>query len=238
MTLGEMDPQDFARMNAETLKSVLGGRQDGGGGSGGSGGGSSSILGETINGAINATAKFSTGQYAAADAVNTACAVLGKLPGVGGVLSNAFDKVGGTANSMNAALNEAGQAGGGFGNRLGDAAETILGARMTFQEYTDTIKKNSTSLTAFGGNVSDSAKTLLQLDKEVQQTGIARQLVEAGVSQKEINDATLVYYKNAVGINRLDAAAKVQAAEASARFSEELDKNARLYGKQRDQALK
>jgi hypothetical protein len=236
-TVGEMDAQDFARMNAETLKSVLGGRADGGSGSS-SGGGSSNILGETINGAVNATAKFSTGQYAAADAVNNASTILGKLPGVGSVVSNAFDKLGNTAGTMNAALNEAGQAGGGFGNRLGDAAETVLGARMTFQEYTETIRKNSTSLTAFGGNVSDSAKTLLQLDKQVQETGIARVLIEAGVSQKEINDATLVYYKNAIGINRLDEKGKREAAESAARFSEELDKNARLYGKQRDQAMK
>jgi hypothetical protein len=234
-TVGEMDASDFARMNAETLKAVLGNRTDNNSNSSGSGSG---VLSDSINGVVNATAKFSTGQYQAADALGNASAVLGRLPGVGNIVANTFDKVGKTGLEINQALNEAGQAGGGFGNRLGEAAETVLGARMTFQEYTDTIRKNSTTLTAFGGNVSDSAKTLLQLDKQVQETGIARILIEAGVSQKEINDATLVYYKNAIGINRLDEKGKKEAAESAARFSEELDKNARLYGKQRDQAMK
>jgi len=234
-TVGEMDAQDFARMNADALRSVLGNRTgDTGGGFGSSG----QQLGDGLGGAINAAGKFATGQYAAADATQQATAMLNRIPVAGGIISNAFSTVGNTALTMNQALNDAGQSGGNFGNRLGEAAEAVLGARMSFSEYTETIRKNATTITAFGGTVNDGARTLLALDKGVQETNIARTLVEAGVSQKEINDATLVYYNRAIGINRLDEAGKLQAAESAARFSEELDKNARLFGKSRAEQQK
>jgi hypothetical protein len=240
-TLADLTPEEFMRMNSESIANALGNRGGSASSSGGSGVGSSgagNALTDSINGVVNATAKFSTGQYQAADALGNATAVLGRLPGVGNILANTLNKVGGTTLTMNQALNDAGQSGGNFGNRLGEAAEAVLGARMTFSEYTDTIRKNSNTISGFGGSVNQGAKALLEFDKKVQETDVARRLVEAGVAQKEINDAGLVYLNRVVGLQRMSEAEQTKAADSAARFAEELDKNARLYGKSRESQLK
>jgi hypothetical protein len=237
VTLADLTPEEFMRMNSESIANALGNRNQGGGsGVGGSSGGN--VLSDSINGVVNATAKFSTGQYQAADALKDTTAVLGRLPGVGNILANTLNRVGDTTVVMNQALNDAGQSGGNFGNRLGEAAEAVLGARMTFTEYTETIRKSSNMISGFGGNVNQGAKALLELDKKIQETDISRRLVEAGESQKEINAAALLYLNKQVGLSRMSEAAQTRTAESAAKFAEELDKNARLYGKSRESQMK
>lgn len=199
---------------------------------------STGTFNDAISGFTNAATKFGTGTYAAQDAVAQATSALGHVPGVSVAVASAFKQVADTGLTVNKQLNDAGSVGAGFGNRLGEAAESILGARMTFQDYSDTMKRGTSMITGFGGNVNQSAKTLLALDQQLQETNIARTLVESGVSQKEINESNLVFLNKTRNLNLLSTQQNERLIESSAKFAEQLDISARLYGKSREEQLK
>ena len=220
----------------QEANSGLLGRQNDGGGNGASK--STGVFSDAVSGLTNAATKFGQGTYAAQDAVAQATSALGHVPGISGAVAGSFKQVADAGLTVNKQLNDAGSVGAGFGNRLGEAAESVLGARMTFQDYADTMKRGTPMITGFGGNVNQSAKTLLALDQQLQETQIARTLVESGVSQKEINESNLVFLNRTRNLNLLNTEQNQRLIESSSKFAEQLDISARLYGKSREEQLK
>ena len=187
---------------------------------------------------LDSLGKLATGMYRANDAASDMTKILGNVPVAGGLLSNGFEKISGTLLVYNQTMNDAGNYGMSFNNNLGQMAQSMLGARMSVQDFQETAHKAGGVIMGFGGSASRNAETLLKLDMSLQESNVGRNLKLTGVSAKELNDVMLLTSYNQRNINMQDQAQVDAMAGSAGALAKELDMNARMFGKSREQQMK
>jgi len=211
----------------------------GGSSSGGTGSGSLGDYGQRVYTAgLDSLGKVATGMYTVNNAADDVGKVLGAIPLAGGLLQKGFGSITSTMLVYNETMNDAGKYGMGFNNNIGQMAESMLGARMSIAEFQDTMHRAGPVIMGFGGSASSNAQTLLKLDQAVQESAVGRNLKLTGVSAKELNEVMLLTSFNQRNINIQDQAQVDAMAEHAGALAKELDMNARLFGKSREQQQK
>lgn len=230
--------QKQAEANARELAKQLGINSSGGGsraGGGGTGIDLSQKWDSVVRGSVESMSKLAAGTYGVSDAASLVSTALGKIPLAGNTLSLVFGALSqGTLNANNS-LNELGKGGITFGNNLGLMSETVTGARITFTDFQDMMRRNTTALSALGGSADRGAFNFLKLSKEIQETDIVSNLVNSGVSTKELNDLTLITMTNRRTLDVQDASQRAAAIESTSKLAQEMDLISRLTGKSREQ---
>jgi len=235
--------EDLLQENNELMRNFIqsqGGNRtppsnSGGSSSGGTGSGGAQQI---YTAGLDSLGKLATGMYKVNDAASDVTKILGNVPVAGGLLASGFSQISGTMLVYNQTMNDAGNYGMGFNNNLGQMAQSMLGARMSVQEFQETAHKAGGVIMGFGGSASQNAQTLLRLDMSLQESQVGRQLKLTGVSAKELNDVMLLTSFNQRNINIQDAAQVEEMGKHAGALAKELDMNARLFGKSREQQMK
>lgn len=210
------------------------------GGGGGSGGGISPNAGAFqgfINSSVDGLAKLAKGSFSAGDALGIITGAAGKVPIVGAGVSKIADTLGTGAIKLGSDLNEAGKSGMSFNNDIGNYAKSLSGARMSSDEFLKTLDKNSTGLTSMGMTVDRASKNYMAMAKDMQESPVARQLQETGVSAAEMNGFLTQQLVNRRTLDITDAKARKDAIESTLSLTVEMDALARQTGKNRQQQM-
>ena len=204
-----------------------------------SGGGTAAAVGSSLEGAfagaVGGLAKLAGGTADVTTVLGFMKMGLEKIPLAGTSLGLVFGTLGEGVISANKSMNELGKGGVTFGNNLGLMAERVTGARITIDEFQDMMRKGATSVTSLGGNADRGANSFLKLSKDIQETKIVQDLVESGVSTKELNDLTLITMMNRRRLDVDDDRQRAAAIESTSKLAQEMDIIARLTGKSREQ---
>lgn len=210
------------------------------GGGGGSGGGIAANTGAFqgfINSSVDGLAKLAKGSFSAGDALGIITGAMGKVPLVGASMSKVTGELGTAGIKLGTDLNEAGKSGMSFNNDIGNYAKSLGGARMSSDEFLKVIDKNSNGLTVMGMSVDRASKNYMAMAKDLQESPIARQLQETGVSAAEMNGFLTQQLVNRRTLDITDAKARKDAIESTLALSVEMDALARQTGKSRQQQM-
>jgi hypothetical protein len=235
LSLDQDSVDRFAKSYADQtakLLSIGGGTRTGGGGGG-------AAVGASLEGvfasAVGGLSKLAGGTFDTTTALGLMRGALEKVPLAGSSVALMFGTFGEGIINANKSLNEMGKGGVDFGNNLGLMTMSITGARITIDEFQSMMQKGSTAVTALGGNATRGATAFLELSKEIQETKIVQDLVESGVSTKELNDLTLITMMNRRRLDVTDEAQRAAAIESTSKLAQEMDIIAKLTGKSREQ---
>lgn len=170
-------------------------------------------------------------------ALNATSGVLGQIPGVGQSLSKVVSTVGEAALSTNKNMNDAGKYGANFGNSLSNYDIAVKGARMTQEQYTEMVAKNSTALNGLGSTVNRSQANFLEFSKQLHDSDVIRAMNELGVSADEVNEVALATMVNQKGLDLSSEQAQKKAVASAMDLSLALEENTRITGMSRQSQL-
>jgi len=228
-----------AEANAKALARQLGINSSGGGSRPGGGSGFSASIGASLEGAfttaVGGFAKLAGGTATVSDALSIVTNALGTIPAAGKPVALVLGTLGQGVINANNSMNEMGKTGVTFGNNLGLMTMAVTGARITIDEFQEMMRKGAHSVSSLGGNADRGATNFLELSTAIQETKIVQDLVEAGVSTKELNDLTMITMMNRRRLDVTDEVQRAKAIESTANLAQEMDLIARLTGKSREQ---
>lgn len=124
--------------------------------------------------------------------------------------------------------------GAGFNNSIYDFMKTSAMTGLSMTELSEFIMKNSTSLAALGGTVTEGAKRFGDISK-ILRRDFGSQLTRVGMSMSEMNDVLLQYTEFSIGQMGKETRSNYQLAKGAAQYSLELDKLSKLTGISRKQ---
>jgi hypothetical protein len=235
------EPIDYDKLgeaNARALARQLGIGTGGGGNNTGSSRFASTVgsgLEGVLTTAVGGFAKVAGGTATVSDALGIMTSALAKVPIAGNSVALILGTFGQGVINANTSLNELGKSGVTFGNDLGMLSLATSGARITIGEFQDMMRKGATSVASLGGNADRGATNFLELSKDLQETTLIQDLVESGVSTKELNDLTLITMMNRRRLDISDETQRAAAIESTSKLAQEMDIIARLTGKSREQ---
>lgn len=180
-----------------------------------------------ITGTTNLTSTF-----------NAANSIIGQFGPLGQTLSKVVGPLSGTFLQVNESVRRASDSGVYFGNNLGLYAESILGARMSLQDFNDIVKYNSNSLAGLSLGADRSAKTFLDLAKGVQQSELGNQLKDTGVSAEFLNQVLLSSASSRKFIDLSQTRSQNELVNSALKVATEMDNVARLTGISRQEQQK
>ena len=216
------------------------------------------VLGEKIRGGNSTMKSDSSGLD-----LSTLKGQFTELVGTIGPVITGFSNVGKGADALSTSLHQAGNAvGGSLGkgfntfvdtldegrNKIRNQSETLgqdfyglnakmAGAGTTWEDHSKLMQDANGALNAMGRNSEAVNNSFLTLQGKVQENPMAADLKKFnGMNEAQLNKATLIYATT----NKLNLRTQEdydKAAAAVADFAREVDENAKLTGKSRDQIL-
>lgn len=120
-----------------------------------------------------------------------------------------------------------------FNNDIVGMNAAAAGARVTLDEYADTLKKNTSAMTGLGVGVGQGALAFSNLAKDMADSGYTESLKQMGYTNKEINDVLAVQIGFMRTSYRDDKEGRAEALESAKQLATEMDAMAKLTGKSR-----
>ncbi len=133
------------------------------------------------------------------------------------------------------AFQQTAQVGGTFNNNLIDLRKTAANALIPLEQFTDLIIKNSDTLAAMGGTVSNGAKVFSDTAKIFNEE-YGQELIGAGYSLSQMNDSLMAYIDLQSRLGKLDTRNINNLAKGTRDYMTELDQVTKLTGINRKQA--
>ena len=238
---------DFSRLLEEQrrtnslLTQVLGQRvtTSGGGGSGGDWQTGASNAGNLFTQAgrtaVDAMGKVASGTASTSDVLGAATGVIGKFGGIGADAGKAIQELGTGVIDANNAMRRTGDVGVTFSGNLGEMNKQVKQAQLTMPEFEDAIRRNSGAIAGLSSTMDKSASAYLKVSKDVQETGVADTLKQAGISSKEFAELTMLSIQNKRALDLNDDKARKQAIETTLALANEMNEVARITGKSREE---
>jgi len=242
-TVGDMTPDELAEAIVRANKLAGNGNNTGGGNNnntntGGSGGGDMSGIFAGASSAFtnltNAGDKLVRGQASSYDAMNLMTQAASAFPSPIKEAAQAVNKMGTVVLDTNTNLKEAGQTGASFGNNLGEYNKSVMDAQLTQGEFNNILRRSSGELAGLGPNMTASSKAFLGVVKEVQNSEIGVSLQDAGVSAKELAEATQLSMHNARASSLQDEAGRKRSRDAAIELAVVMDDVAKITGKSKE----
>jgi len=177
---------------------------------------------------FNGTARISTATTALKDNFGSVGAAMGKLP----------DTVIKGAEGLVDTFRQLSGSGAGFGGDIFELKNSAAQARIDVDSFASIIAENSAGFAAFGGTVSRGARLFTEASQNMFDEGLSDPLLMMGYTFEEINENMATY----MTLNRRRFTEEEMrngvAAEAMVRMSTEMDKIAKLTGKNRQELEK
>ena len=213
----------------------LGGGGSMGGGSSSSGGSMGGDAANKINSSLgsisNGFVKLAEGSMNAGNAVTMFSNILAAaVPGIGKSLGAITQDLGGALIKTNDNMNEAGKVGANWNNNLGEYNRAITGARMTQEEYNRMMKDGASALSGVGSTINRSQANWLEMDKQLQESGVANQLKKMGLSAEEVSQVALASAANRKGLDLSTVKAQKEAVEAAINLTAAMEETTRITG--------
>ena len=128
--------------------------------------------------------------------------------------------------------------GASFGNDAIAMDVAAKNMRISTDDLADIVKKNTADFARMGGTVQSGAKVFTDFSRVFQDSGYNEQLLQAGMTQKEINELLAVQATSTRSMLRMRTPAQMEKEAESARnLALEMDAMARLTGKSRQEQM-
>jgi hypothetical protein len=124
-----------------------------------------------------------------------------------------------------------------FSGDIVGMSASIKGMRISNEEFSDLMKKNSAGFTALAGNSTRGAEAFAKLAKEFQASEFTDGLVAAGISNKEMNEILAMEMTTKKMAIRDDKESRRASIESAAALAKEMDMMAKLTGKTREEQM-
>jgi hypothetical protein len=124
-----------------------------------------------------------------------------------------------------------------FSNDIAGMAIASKGMRLEMDEFQDVMKNNTGKFIALGGNVTRGAEAFAKLSEEFMSSEFIPRLREAGFSHKELNEILAMQMATRRLGEKDDVASRKAAIEAAAKLATEMDLQAKLTGKSREEQM-
>ena len=122
-----------------------------------------------------------------------------------------------------------------FGKEMTQIKIAAAELGLSVEDMTKLLTDNSASLRAFGGTTEMSVQKFRQFASGVLDSGLGTNLRRLGYTAAEINDTLIAYQEIAEQDGNMNRRSEAQRAASAAAFATELDRMAKLTGKQRQQ---
>jgi hypothetical protein len=190
-----------------------------------------------IDNAISGIGKLGSGSYNTAAALQDTAGIISK---VSPTLGSALGGIAKGATDTNEMIRSTGKAGVNFGNDIGQARESITGARMDLGQFNNMVRKNSTDFAGLGQGVDQGTKNQLKLNQAVIeqadiQGSLAEKLMQSGVTADDFSTATRLVTLNSRAGMLQDKERAARATQSAIELADEMDKLAKITGKSKEQ---
>lgn len=128
---------------------------------------------------------------------------------------------------------ELSSAGAAFGNDMFDLSVVAGRSAIPIQDFTELVGSNSEALRRFGGTVSGGITTFGRLAKEMRQGSVGQQLMGMGLTTKELNENLINYNEMMLYMGKKEQMTDQQLIAGAQRYSFELDRIAKITGRNR-----
>lgn len=125
--------------------------------------------------------------------------------------------------------------GANFSNDIVGMSTAAVEARVSLSEFADLISSNAKNFAGLGGSVSRGTEVFAKLTKEFQDNDYARQLMNLGLTTKEVNETLALNIGFQKSSMRMDKNGKDAAFAAATSLAKEMDLIAKLTGKTREE---
>jgi len=160
------------------------------------------------------------------------------LPGPLGWVAGLFAKIAEMQEAELAVYRNISQSGANFGGQLSTLRSNALGLGLTLDEFSDVIKKNSSTFALMGGTVNEGAVAFTKIARQFRESDLGAQLRGLGYTSIEATQGLADYIAITGGRTsaEMKSVASQKALQASAgNYLEELDRLAAITGKNRQE---
>jgi len=124
-----------------------------------------------------------------------------------------------------------------FSNDIAGMVIAQKGMRLEADEFAEIMKTNNSRFIAFGGNVTRGAESFAKLSEEFMASEYVDGLRQAGFTNKELNEVLIMQMRTRKFSEKDDAESRKAAIESAARLATEMDLQAKLTGKSREEQM-
>ena len=128
--------------------------------------------------------------------------------------------------------------GASFNNNLIELRQTAAQSNLSIGEFSDLVRKNSTYLAAFGGTVTEGAKRIGDLSKNLRSGEIGENLFSMGYTISEINGGLGNYLELQTRLGRSELKDQKAMTNGSVEYLKQLDLLAKITGQNREEIAK
>ena len=201
-------------------------------------GGLTNIVGAATGAFIGLAEQAMDNQAKMSDFYGALGKVAGEIPLFGGVLGGSiglFQKMAAMQEKNLEQYQKLTTAGINFGGSLTNLRMAASNSYMSFEAFTDLMKKNSTTFAKMGGTVNDGAEAFAKMSHELIKSPIGDRLLALGYTTDQVNQGMADYINVTGGRNAQEMKNTKSVTAGAAAYMEQLDGLARLTGENREQ---
>ena len=153
------------------------------------------------------------------------------------IATSAYQKIEEVVKPNLATFRELSKTGASFSNDVVGMIAAQKGMRLSQDEFVDVMKQNAANLTGLGGNVTRGAEAFAKFSDEFMSSQFTDGLKQAGFTNKELNDVLGLQLTMQRYTFREDEASRKASIESAAKLATEMDLQAKLTGKSREEQM-
>jgi hypothetical protein len=128
------------------------------------------------------------------------------------------------------AFRQASTVGGSFNNSLIDLQRVAASTALPLDMFVETIMRNSSTLAAFGGTVTEGSKRFARLSNDLRTSDLGGQLLGMGFTVQDLNEGLADYILLQTRLGRTQSQITRNANQGTAEYLKELDALTRATG--------
>lgn len=184
----------------------------------------------------NMALEFMSGSTRLSDFTSHISGVISNIPVIGGALGGTLQLLTSVIDNQIDSYRELTGVGIDLGSSLMASRSAAASAGLSLEIFQGVVTQNSQSLALFAGSASEGARRFAAISKQVQ--GNQLQFARLGMTMEETAEYTADYLALQTRLGRAQRMTDAQLAAGVANTVMEMDKLARITGKQRDQLMR
>ena len=184
----------------------------------------------------NMALEFMSGSTRLSDFSSHITGVISNIPIIGGALGGTMQLLVSVIDNQIDTFRELSQIGVDFGSQLTGARSAAASAGLSLEIFQGVVSQNAESLALFAGSATEGARRFANISKQVQANQL--QFSRLGLTMEETAEYTADYLALQTRLGRSQRMTDAQLAAGVQSTVMELDKLARITGKQREQLMK
>jgi len=190
-------------------------------------------FGHVYQGMQNVAMEFMSGSTRLSDFSSHITGVISNIPVIGGALGGSLQLLTSVLDNSIDTFRELSGAGVDFGGGLMETRLMASKAGISMEAFTATVTQNSENLALFAGSATGGARAFARISGEVQKS--QNTFSKLGMTMEETAEFTADYMAMQTRLGRSQRMSDAQMAAGAGNLIMEIDKLAKVTGKQRDQ---